>query len=112
MLVEDCPTLADHLVGELFEVITDHGTPAKTPRPKTNDKQLQQLELAESWYWTIMYYSRQGSTVVPTLTDETQLQNLIIETASIQLSYSVGAGQSGASRLILDLIEVCSIRQT
>ena len=106
MLVLDSPTLADHVVAQLYESILDHGILASSPQSSRNGEQLQEdRELATAWYLTIMYCSRQGSVVPPILT-QTELQNLITETANGQLSDSVGTGQSGASRLILHLVEL------
>ena len=103
MVCKDFPTLADDVVRRLGVFLRDHGIPTIKPLSEWCEKQLQQHdEVVMAWLWTVLYCSRQGSTVVPALTEETLLQRFVTATADVRMSYSVWAGP-GVSRPMLDL---------
>ena len=101
--VLDLPTLANHTVGRLGDFLRDHGIPIQQLVSAWSEKQLQQHEkVVMGWMPTIVYYSRQGSSVVPALTEEKLLQQFVTATAAVRMSYSVFAGP-GVSRPMIDL---------
>lgn len=101
------PTLEKHVVSRLAEYLVSHGIHMPW-NCNGNEEQLQQIqEVVIAWYWTIVYYSRQGSAVVEELTSEATLQRLVSQTATVHVSPAfLTEATSEPAWLVVDLVEL------
>ena len=103
-MVTDSKVLADHVFEQLGGFLMDQEMP--TSELRTEELRLRHRKVIMAWYWTIMYYSKQGSAVTPVLTDQAALQELVVLPAETQLSQETWTEGSVPIRLALDLSDL------